>query len=136
VLRDRPEPDDNCSLQVSVWYLKRGIDWSSLPLSTLVEAATSDDEREVISGGEIISGRRPNLEFAWRELRVVDPGEQREAISRLCLARWGTIQPLITMVYWPEHARQFAPVGRVLLTLRLGSRRRRAACELTSMLPW
>ena len=121
VLRDRLEPDDDCLLQISVWHLRPGIDWSQVPLTMLLEETIKGDDREVLAQGEVIAVRRPRLELAWKERRVVDPREKREAVSRFCLARWGTIQPLITMDYWPEHAARFAPVwDAVLDTLRLG----------------
>ena len=95
--RDRQPPDDNCLLQVSVIHLPPGIDWSSLPLTRLLEEALQGDTRGMISQGEIIYEQRPDLELAWTETRFIDPAEGREACSRSCLARGSNVQPFITM---------------------------------------
>ena len=61
------------------------------------------------------------MELAWLEQHVIDPGELREAVSRACLAHAGTVLPLITMDYWPEHAVRFTPVwDEILRTVQIG----------------
>ena len=118
---NRRPPDDDCLLQLSVMRLPPGIDWSGLPLRVLLKEATRDDHRGAVPLGEIVDVRRPDLELAWTEARFTDPVEQREALSRTCLARGSNIQPLITLDYWPEDAGRFVPVwDHVLETLRLG----------------
>lgn len=120
-LRDRPEPNDNCLLQVTVMYLAPRRDWSGLELDFLVADSAKIDEREIIARGKICTGRRAHLAYAWQEARAIDPTEKREVISRFCLARSGIIQLVITMDYWPEYAAQFRPVwDNFLATLRLG----------------
>jgi hypothetical protein len=118
---DRTPPDDTCVLQVSVIHLPAGVDWSALPLTQLVIAALKGDDQNASSRGEIVQARRRDLEYAWIERRRLDPGENREAVGRLCLARGSNIQALITFDYWPEDAGRFGPVwDEVLRSLRLG----------------
>jgi hypothetical protein len=120
--RDRPQPDDDCLLQLSLMRLNPQIDWSGLPVATMLEEVLAADERRILSRGETIKEARPAFELAWTELRVIDPGELREACSRACLARGGSVQPLITMDFWPEHSGRFCPVwDEVLRTLQLGA---------------
>ncbi len=116
---DRRPPDDDCCLGVS--YLRLApIDWSGLPVAQLVEAATQGDERPIHTRGEIITVRRGGIEMAWQEMGFVDPKEHREAISRLCIARKGVVQALITFEYWVSDAARCVPVwDTVLETLRL-----------------
>ncbi len=121
---DREPPDDDCVLQVSVHYLPIGIDWSGLPLRTLIEGLPDDDddERRTLERGKVIEVKRPDLELAWFEQRILDVKENREALSRLCLARAKHIQPLITFDLWPEDAKKFDPVWHeVLRSLRVGN---------------
>lgn len=118
---DRPPPDDDCLLQVSIIHLPPAIDWSSLPLTQLLEAAIESDSRGVVPGGEVTHVRRPGLELARTEARFTDALEQREACSRTCLARGANIQPLITLDYWPEDSERVVPVwDEVLRSLQLG----------------
>lgn len=107
---DREPPDDDCVLAVSYLLLSTEIDWSGLPVHEMVEAATSEDERPVYAKGKITSFKRGKIEFAWREMKFVDPVENREALSRLCIARQPPIQALITFDFWETDAFRF---GRV-----------------------
>jgi hypothetical protein len=61
------------------------------------------------------------MEIAWRETRFVDKNEQREAISRSCVARGSDLQPLITFDFWVDDApRLYAVWDELLRSLRLG----------------
>jgi hypothetical protein len=118
---DKPPPDDDCLLQMSLMRLNPEIDWSGLPLREMFEAAASGDERGTMPLGEPNVVRRQDLELIWREFTFTDPNEQREARSRACLARAGTLLPFITFDFWPEHAQRFDPVwNEILRSLRLG----------------
>ncbi len=120
---DRKPPDDNVVLQLSVIHLPPiTVDWSELPLERMLrEAVVEKDERGVLSKGEIVCVKRPDLELAWTEVVFFALNEKREARSRSCLARGSNIQPLITMDYWPEDAARFIPVwDEVLRSLQLG----------------
>ncbi|HZS00928.1 MAG TPA: hypothetical protein VFE37_19570 [Chloroflexota bacterium] len=118
---DRPSPDDTCTLEMSVFHLRPGPDWSKLSLVELLTNATKDDDVEVLARREPVYQRRGDLEIAWLETRYIDPGERREARSRTCVARRGLIQPLFTFAFWPEDARRVLPAWNELLrSLRLG----------------
>lgn len=122
-MNDKEPPDDNCLLQISVHYLPPGIDWSGMPLKTLIEGLPDDDsdERRTLSRGQVVEIKRGNLEIAWQEQRVLDVKENREAISRIALARANDIQPLITFDLWPEDAKRFDPIWHeVLRSLSVG----------------
>lgn len=121
-LTDRPEPDDDCRLQVTPIYLPPGVEPPDAPLVEMLEAAVSGpSENEELGRSIAIHERRRDLELAWIETRYVDPGEKREARARSCLARRADIHVLMTLDYWPEHRRRFLPIwDEVLRSLRLG----------------
>lgn len=120
-LHDRKPPNDDCLLKVSVMYLAPGIDWSGLSLSYVLPEVIKDDSRGVFSRGKVITSPREDLELAWMETRFIDPVERREACSRACLARTGTIMPFITMDFWPEHVSRFGPAwDEILRSLQIG----------------
>ena len=79
------------------------------------------DKRPIYHIGAIREVKRPDLELAWAEMSFIDPPEQREARSRICLGRGSLIQPLITMEFWEDDRARFAPVwDDVLASLQLG----------------
>jgi hypothetical protein len=111
---DKEPPKDDCVLAVS--YLRiPAIDWSGLPLASLVEQASKGDSRPISEWGEIAELRRGDLEVAWREMRFIDPGEKREALSRFCLARRGTVQALITFDFWETDQQRCQAVWEIVL---------------------
>lgn len=115
-LTDRPEPNDNCKLQVTTIQLPPEIPWPPDTLPEVLEHAMSGpDEFEVLSSSDIVYEVRLNLQLAWRETRWVDPVEHREARSRTCLVRRRNVQALMTFVYWPEDAGRFLPIWREML---------------------
>jgi hypothetical protein len=122
---DKEPPDDNAILQLSVHYLPPGIDFSGLPIRSMIESLNAEDrdteEHKALSRGPVTEIRRGALEIAWCESRVFHFKENREAISRLALARCNGIQPLITMDFWPEDHKQFDPIWtEVLRSLHVG----------------
>lgn len=122
-IRDAPTTDaSTCILAVSCMRLPP-LDWSALPLSGLLLDAAQGDDRDRIATGPVHETARDSLSLAWAELRVVDPSEHRECRSRICLARSGQHQCLITFDFWPEDAERLSPVwDGVLHSLRLGAR--------------
>jgi hypothetical protein len=61
------------------------------------------------------------MTIAWREMRFVDPAQHRECFSRLCLAREGLFQALITFEYWLDDVEKGQKAwATVLGNLRLG----------------
>lgn len=120
-IRDREPPDDDCLLQLSIWHLPPGVDWTGIPIARLLEESVHDDSRAPTTRGEMHYEKRADLELAWFEGRLVDPAENRDAISRACLARGGDILPFITMDLWVDDLERFGPVwDEVLRSLRLG----------------
>jgi len=119
---DKEEPDDNCRLAVSYIRLPPGVDWSKLPLRELVEAAIKDDQRGKLLGrGKMTYIPRGDVEVAWIEIQFIDQAEDREAHSRLAIARGQNIQALITFDFWAEDAAHLEPVwDEALRSIRLG----------------
>jgi hypothetical protein len=120
---DKQPPDDNCCIQLSIFYLPPGIDWTGLPLVGMLADATSDssDEEDVLAKSEVVHVVRTDLEIAWRETRFLDKEQKREAISRSAVARGSDLQPLITFEFWVDDAPRLYPVWDELLnSLRLG----------------
>ena len=99
---DREPPDDRCTLAFSLWRL--GGLAQQVPLGPLVSAALQDGDRKPVSVGDVREERRGGLDLAWAEMRFIDEGEHREAVSRLCLARERALQALLTLDFWPEDA--------------------------------
>jgi len=117
---DKQPPDDDCCLAVSYMRLPPG-DWDSLPLSSLVEAATTGDTRPIDNFGPIKEERRGMMTIAWREMRFIDPAQHRDCFSRLALAREGRIQALLTFEYWADDALRGRRVWKTVLgNLQLG----------------
>lgn len=120
-IHDRKPPKDDCLLQFSLMRLNPSIDWTGLPLKQLLLDIFGGDSRSLEPISDAIGIRRDDLEIVWAEGRFEDENERREALTRACLARSGTIVPFITMDFWPEDAPRFTPVwDEVLRTLRLG----------------
>lgn len=103
-LRDRPEPDDNCVLAVSQMHLPTEIA-ELVPVAELVRVSTANDDRDVRERKEIVELQRADgVELASVEVRYFDPKEEREALSRLCVARGSGVYCLITFDFWVEDA--------------------------------
>jgi hypothetical protein len=120
-LHDKQPPDDNCRLQLSVFRFPAGLDWTGVPLASMLEQSVDKDDEDRISRSPIARVLRPGLEVVWTEVRRIDPGEKREARSRHLFAGGADVATLITLDYWPEDAPRFEPVwDEVLRSLRLG----------------
>lgn len=120
-LRDRETVQEStCVLAVSYLRLPP-LDWRDLPLSELLSHAVDGNERDLIAAGPVTETARDDLEIAWIEQRVVDPGENRESRSRTCLVRGKNLQCLITFDFWPEDEARVSPVwDDVLESVKLG----------------
>jgi hypothetical protein len=112
---DRPPPDDDCILQVSLLRLSPDVDWRGLPLTTLLRDAVGRPGDDSRLAGEIVHITRPDLEYAWCETWRLDPRERRDACCRTCLARGRHDLPLITLDFWPEDGARLEPVWDELL---------------------
>jgi len=117
---DRPPPDDDCVLKFSLMRLNPQIDWSGVPLGSLLEGLLTDGHDQTLVG-KVKTRRRGDMRLAWLETSSIDPKEQREGRCRACLALRGSIMPFITLDFWPEDTPRFSPVwAGVLRTLRIG----------------
>ncbi|HSB69105.1 MAG TPA: hypothetical protein VLH58_08890 [Candidatus Methylomirabilis sp.] len=117
---DKAPPDDDSRLAVSYLRLPP-VDWSELPVAELIEAGMRGDERAIDAWGPIHEMQRGELELAWREVNFLDPGEYREARSRMCIARQANLQCLITFDFWAaDRNRCEMAWTTVLETLALG----------------
>jgi hypothetical protein len=119
-LYDKQPPEDDCRLAVSYLRLPP-LDWSGLPLAELITTAAEGDRRKLLSRSDIVSVPRPDLELAWTEVRFMDSQENREACSRLAIARGANLQALITFDFWVDEASGLEPVwSEVLRSVELG----------------
>jgi hypothetical protein len=122
-LYNRAQPDDDCRLEASVMYLHPDVDWRGFSLTEALRDTIVDTFPTALRRGDVVRIERPDLELVWAEVSLLDPDERREARTRVCLARRGTIQALITMDFWPEDAERFGPVwDEALRSLQLGVR--------------
>lgn len=121
---DRKSPDDDCTLEMTIFYLRDDIDWSGLPVARMVnEVAPEDPENpvEVLERLPTEEFARDGMTVAWNGKRYIDADERREACSRLLVARKWNIQPLITFAYWADAAPRAERAWKILLkTLVLG----------------
>ena len=123
-VRDKPQPDDRCLIQITVFPQIQGVDFSAMPLAPLFQQVLEGDEMEVIRRTPIQELRRDDLEVVWRETRYVDPEEKREACTRNCFGRRVGIHVLISFSNWPEDVEEFTPAWEeVLRSLRIGEYR-------------
>lgn len=117
---DKQPPDDDCCMAVSYMRLPP-VDLSGLPVSEMLKVAMEGDTRPIYSRSETHEVKREDLELAWVELAFIDPAQQRDCRSRICLGRGSGIQPLITMEFWEDDRARCAPVwDDVLASLQLG----------------
>ncbi|MEK7276454.1 MAG: hypothetical protein AAB427_03820 [Chloroflexota bacterium] len=119
-LYNKQPPEDDCRLAVSYLRLPP-LDWKELPLAELITAALKDDRRKLLFRSDIREAPREGLEIAWIEVRFLDAHEQREACSRLAIARGWNLQALITFDCWVEDQLSLEPVWEeVLRSVELG----------------
>jgi hypothetical protein len=120
-IRDKPEPDDNMALQVTVFHLPPGIDWSGLPLAPMLTSGIKRDDPDILAQSEIYTPARDDLELVWMEQRFIDPNERREAFSRFLLARGWNVQVLMTLSYWVADEPIALPIWEeIVRSLQLG----------------
>lgn len=95
---ERKPPDDECVLAVS--YHRWPAAGQQLSVGSLVRDALEADERSFLSIDPVVEETRIDIVLAWGQGRFIDARVNREAVSRLCLAREGEIQALITFDFW------------------------------------
>ena len=102
-------------------YLHPDVDWREFSLTNALQDTIVHTFPTALRRGDVVRIERPDLELVWAEVGLLDPDERREARTRVCLARRGTIQALITMDFWETDLEKFAPVwDEVLRSLRVG----------------
>lgn len=117
---DKKPPDDDCCLEVSFNLLPPG-NWADFPLVPLLQKVVEDDTRNPIAHGDIIQLKRQTARIVWTEFKFIDPPEQREAYSRICIGLGSNVQCLITFDYWVDDAERLTPVwDTVMDSLVLG----------------
>ncbi len=120
-LHDAEPPNDNARIMVSFWRTPPGVDWTGLPLPELLLKSTEDTARDTLEISSLTLYPRDDLELVWIAYRFLDKDEQREAWSRVALARGWDIHTLITFDYWVDDAKKCQPVwDEVLRSLQLG----------------
>lgn len=121
-LHDRPPPDDNCRLELSVLRLPIP-PGQGPPLADLLAGVTRGDGLDVRRRSAPVLVRRGALEAVWNETRHHEADEDRDALWRCCIARGRGVHALLTMSLWADDADGFAPVWQgVLASLELGAR--------------
>lgn len=119
--RDRPEPDDDALLEISVMRLNPDMNWADLPLEDFLRSVHFKDDKRGLRPGEMVNVEGPNIELTWIESTFTDPNENRAAVDRALLGFNNNVMPYVTMVFWEDQRNRFAPVwDRVLETLHVG----------------
>jgi hypothetical protein len=99
---DKPSPDDNCSLEITVYHLPHLVD--ELPsVGELLAQATPDEAdlaHERIERKPIVEERRGDVFSAILETRFREDG--RDATSYTQIAMAGEIACLLTFAFWDE----------------------------------
>lgn len=117
---DAKPPANRFTLGVSYIRLP-ALDWSRLPLASLVDEVAENDERELLHADEVVEVQREDMEIAWVERKLIDPVGKRPINGRYGLARGSNIQVLLTLDYWPEDADQIRPIwDEILHSMLLG----------------
>ena len=98
-IHDKPPPDDDCVLGVSYHHWP-AIAGGALTVGALVRDTFRTDERSFSEVSAVIEETRMDIALAWGEGRFVDSRIDREACSRLCIARKDEIQVLLTFDFW------------------------------------
>lgn len=135
-LHDRPPPDDEGRLQVTVFRLPplRSASWDDLPLDRLLRDAIDGAHEDKRKRGrrrkreestlvhDVTSVRRPDLEYVWAEHSGPDRENGRLIFTRQMMARARGVQPLVTFDYYAARADDYRPVWQHLVnSLRLGA---------------
>ena len=131
---DRQPPDHHAILQLNSWELMTangllpsapmpGVDWTTLPLLELFIESTKDlpDDRDLISKYPARDLIRPGLEAIWEDRLVFDKQDQKEVVSRTCMARGRNVTALLSYDYYADERARFQPVWEdVMGSLVLG----------------
>lgn len=106
---DKKPPNDDCRLEAS-FNLLPPANWSEFPLAPLLRKVIKDEDRNVIETGQIIQLKRQTARLVWAQIKFIDPQENRDAYSRICIGLGSGVQCLITFDYWVDQAEKLTPV--------------------------
>jgi hypothetical protein len=120
-MHDAKPPDDNARLSVSYWKFAPGIDWTGLPLDDLLLKSTTDVGHEILEQSPLTRVERDDIELLWIEQRFLDAEQQRQAYSRIAVARGFDVCVLMTFDLWVDDSPKFqATWDEILRSLQLG----------------
>ena len=107
---DKPAPDDNCSLEITVYHLPHLMDELPPVADLLAQAAPdeSDLQHERIERLPILEERRGDISTAILETRFRENGRDATSFTQIAMA--GEIACLLTYAFWDEDR---AEAGRV-----------------------
>src|SRR4029453_287390 len=87
----------------------------------MVVAIVDDDPRLLRRDDRLFRLARKDIEIGWIEATFFDPGEEREAVSCICLARGVDLQLLLTFDFWADQQRRYPPIWlEILRSLQMG----------------
>jgi hypothetical protein len=99
---DKPSPDDNCSLEVTVYHLPHLLD-ELPPVAELLAQATPEEAdlaHERIERMPIVSERRGDVSMAILETRFRENGRDATSFTQIAMA--GEIACLLTYAFWDD----------------------------------
>lgn len=109
-IRDKAPPDETCHLQATLYRAPAGVDWSGLPLISLMEKVIQGAHKDILERSPIQKHPRTDIEIVWFQQRFIDKEEKRPAFSRIAMARGQTVHVLFTFDYWVDDAAKLEPV--------------------------
>ena len=140
-LHDKPPPDDDCRISVTIFPVPPEVGaqmLKDLPLDKLLSDAARDDvkdedlpegmkaedrPRRAEPPGHVTLGRRLNYEYGWLQYAWHDDEDGnggRIVQARTLMARTARVHMLITFEFYKDRAEAFEPVfDHLLKTLRL-----------------
>ena len=107
VATDRPPPDDDCRLKMSLLPMRLPPEVEGPPLLEMMGWISDPQDLEVTAIFEPVIEPCAGAELAWSELHYVEDG--RDAISRTVVARGGGLHVVFTLALWSDQRERFEP---------------------------
>lgn len=118
-ISDAKPPHDECALGIS--HHRFPPEAAELGVASLVKSTLERDSRPFSEVAPIVQEERRGLALAWGHARYVDAPSGREACTRICLARKGEIQALITFEFWLADLARCDPLWKTFIdSVRIG----------------